>query len=517
VRDWVRPWDQSRWESLVTAFDDVPSMPVVRWDAQAPVTQMLSLHQDHREPAVAVSLFNPAAQPLPVKVWLIDAWHMNPPMEHEETLTLAPGETKAVTLKAVDQGPEGDHHTQIRVTAPDGQRLFFTRDVRWNLHRPADVWTIEKEQRQAVDLQFKHYPYHRLLQAKVDVSSLSVRDRITAVRVGVRPQGRDTVLAEQRFPFKDAVAEGAFAVPELADGSYEVAAWLEGGDGVPREPVVQGFERRHFPWEHNRLGLSEVVIPPFTPLQATGDQVSCVLRTHRLNGVGLWDQVTSEGTELLAAPLRWEVVAHGGPVAVTPAGVQVETALPHRVVTRGGWTAGTLRAEVRAEYDIDGMTKILLTVAETADPPTRLERLSLVVPLRQEVVRYLHTCGDGLRYNYAGTVPAGEGVIWDSSTGNKTNVVGTFYPYVYVGGAARGLCWFADSDRDWILDDQTPTVQLVRQDGRGELRVHLVTRAGWKATSPRRSRTPISGSHTWPTSTTRRTRPPRSPAPRAPR
>ncbi|MBM4045466.1 MAG: hypothetical protein FJ279_10145 [Planctomycetes bacterium] len=480
-RNWQRPGDQSRWESVITAFDDIPSMPVVAWDAQAPVTQMVSLHKDRKEPFIAVTVSNPHSSPLTAKVFLSDAWSMDPPKEQEKTVAIAPGKTETVSLQGRDMGPEGDHRTIIRVTSDDGARTFFFRDFRWNMHRPEAVWTIEKEQRQAVDFQFKHYPYYGKVKAKVDVSALSVREQVTGARVVVRPAGNPPyggdVLAEQKLPFKDALAEAIFSIPELKDGDYEVAAFLEGGKDVPKEPVVRTFARRRFEWERNKLGLSDAVIPPFTPLKVTGKTVSSVLREHEMNEVGLWAQVRSEGRDLLAAPMRWEVTAgnppNGGLSPVKPGKLTVEKAAPHRVVTQGAWQAGALSATVRSEFDYDGMAKVTLSLAPSAQP---IDRLSLVIPLRNDAVRYMHACGDGCRQNYAGKAPEGEGVVWDSSKGNKTNIVGTFYPYVYLGGGARGLCWFADNDRDWVLDDTTPTVQIVRQGKVVELRVHFITK-----------------------------------------
>ena len=100
------------------------------------------------------------------------------------------------------------------------------------------------------------------------------------------------------------------------------------------------------------------------------------------------------------------------------------------------------------------------------------------MPLRNDKVRYLHACGDGLRSNDAGAVPAGEGLIWESRNAAKRNLAGTFYPYIYLGGPERGLCWFANSDRDWILDDETSTVTVDRRDDVVELRIHFVTKPG---------------------------------------
>jgi len=475
VRDWHRPWDQSRWASTGGAFDDVPSMPVVHWDPQAPVVQMRSLHKDHKEAVVAVSLHNPGAAPLTAKVFLGDAWSMDPPRETERSVTVAPGKTEVVSHDGRDGGPEGSHHTVIRVTSPADKRVFFFRDFTWNMHRPEAAWTLEKEQSQAVEFRFKYYPYHNKVKAQLDLTALAAREAVTGAKVVVRAAKTETSLAEQAMAVKDGLAEAVFAVPALADGDYEIAAFLAGGAGVPKAPVVRTFARKHFPWEHNTLGTSAAVIPPFTPLMVSGNELSCVLRELKLGGGGLWDQARSEGQELLAAPMRWEVQADGKPVKVQTGALKVASAAPNRVVAAGGWEAGSLTAAVRSEYDYDGMMKVTLSLTQQPTPETMVERVSLVVPLRNDAVKYMHTCGDGLRHNYAGKVPAGEGVVWDSSKGNKLNIIGTFYPYVHLGGGERGLCWFADNDRDWVLDDTTPTVQVVRNGGVVELRVHFVT------------------------------------------
>ena len=482
VRNWQRPRGQSHWATSTGAFYHVSTMPVVEWAPDAPVAQMVSLHEGHKEPRVAVRIHNPGPQPIRAKVFLSDAWSMDPPRELEQAVALGPGQSQTVALAGRDAGPEGDHRTIIRVTSPDGARVFFFRDFQWNMHRPQAVWTVEKQQRQAVDLKFKHYPTYRKVKVKVDLSALETRDQVESARVAVRGKGQTAALAEHTLRFEDAAAESIFDVPELPDGEYEIAAYLQGGPGVPEKPVVAEFERRHFPWEGNKLGLSNAVIPPFEPLEVKAGSVRCVLREYRLNPAGLWDQITADGRPLLAGPMRWEIRSGGKALALRAAAPQVETALAHRVVTRSRWRAGGLAAEVRGEYDYDGMCKVWLSLAASAQT---VDRVSLVAPLRNDMVRYMHACGDGLRHNFSGRAPAGEGRVWDSSKGNKVRIVGTFYPYIYLGHAARGLAWFADSDRDWVLDDHTPTVEVVRRGQVVELRVHLVTKP-FRPTRPHR-------------------------------
>ncbi len=74
---------------------------------------------------------------------------------------------------------------------------------------------------------------------------------------------------------------------------------------------------------------------------------------------------------------------------------------------------------------------------------------------------------DSIRANYAGVVPTGEGTVWTSKEAARSNLLGTFIPYIWVGGPERGLCWFASNDRDWVVDpsDQTPALALERHNG----------------------------------------------------
>ncbi len=470
-RNWQRGWDQSRWETAHSAYEDIPTMPRVSFDAQAPVVQVLGLRGE-KAPRIGLSVTNPGAAAIPVKVFLSDTWSRNPPTEMEKDLAVAAGGTENIVFTPPHGGPEGAHHTILRLTSPDQQRVFYLRDFTWRLERPADRWTLTREDKQAIQLQYKMYPYYRKLKVRVGIDSLATRDQVTGADVALLREGSDQPLARGKVSFQDYVAETTMDTPELKAGRYEIRVRLQ-GTGVPTEPVSQLYERKVFPWEHNKLGLSERVIPPFTPIEAKGSTVTTVLRRHDLGKTGVWDQVTSLGRPLLKAPMRWVVQAGGKPLTVTPGAFRLESAKATQAVTTGAFTAGPLQATVRSEWDYDGMAKILLSLAPA--PGKQVDRVSLEIPLDDAQMPYMHACGDGLRYNFAGFTPQGEGTIWDSSQANRTNIVGTFYPYVWVGGGERGLAWFADSDKDWSLEDKTPTVQLERQGGTLLLRVNFVT------------------------------------------
>jgi len=478
-RNWRRPGEQSQWEANAPSYEDQPSMPLVQWDAAAPVVQVLSLQEGWQRARLAVAVRNPHVALVAVRVHLADAWHFNPPTEREAVVTVPPGGVETTVLEAPDGGPAGPHRTVVRVASADGATVYYQREVRWTLHRPPanERWSIGEESRKAVALGFKYYPYHNQVRLRVDLGSLPLRDKITGGSAEIRPQAAPAAepLWRQALAFGGDVAEGTYAIPDLPDGTYRLAVRLS-GEGAPAVPVTEDFERRHYEWEHNRLGITDEVMPPFTPMTVQGTTVGCILREHRHGAAGLWDSLVSEGRELLAAPMRWEVETAAGVATVEGAGWKATRQAPTAVAGEARWQAGALKALTRTEYDVDGMMLVTLTL--DAAPTTDVRRLSLVIPLRDAECRYLHGCGDGLRHNAAGFVPPGEGTVWDSSKGNKLEIPGTFYPYLWVGGGARGLCWCADTDRDWRLDDATPTVALVRQGDVLTLRVSPITRPG---------------------------------------
>ncbi len=485
ARNWRRPGEQSQWASDSVDYDDCSTMPRVVVDADAPVVRVLSLHRDHREPSIEVEVVNPHDRAVKVRAQLSDAWHRDPPQQLDEQAVVEPGGRRSFVLRSRDGGPEGLHDTSIRISDSEDEQVFYERRFRWSLHRPDETWAIGEEQRRAVDLKLNVYPYYDKIAYRVDIDALPLRDRVSGAtaslwRADEEGQPTGDPLWQKPVALRGYLAEAVEPIPALDAGKYVFGVGLA-GEGVSRQPVLQPFVRDVFPWENNRLGISDEVMPPFTPLEVESDTVRAVLREHRHGASGLWEQVVSQGEPLLAAPLRWEVVAAKDgekprECAVEPTGWRTVERKPSAVRGRANWSAGPLRAQVDTEYDYDGMMLVRLALEPTGE--AAVHRLRLVIPLRDAMARYMHAVGDGLRHNDAGLTPTGNGPVWNSNQANKLEIVGTFYPYVWLGDGQRGICWFADTDRDWVLDDDTPTIELVRQGEELAMRVNFITRPG---------------------------------------
>ncbi|MBT4822746.1 MAG: hypothetical protein HON70_43965, partial [Lentisphaerae bacterium] len=249
------------------------------------------------------------------------------------------------------------------------------------------------------------------------------------------------------------------------------------------------FTRKHFPWENNDLGITDEVIPPFTPIEVEGKRVSTVLRTHTLNDTGLLDSIVSEGKTVLAAPMHFDVVVDGAQHEVSPRPVVFTQTKSNAVKHTTTWHAGPLVVALDGVWDYDGLLKceMHLDLPETST----LDKLDLVIPVKPEIAKYLHVASDRMRLSVHKRLPtssSGSEPVWQSNTvahndmPDSDDVVGrlpgTFVPYVWLGNERQGICWVADNDSGWLVDDVQSTHAVYRQEDSVLLRVSFVTKPG---------------------------------------
>src|SRR5690606_17036419 len=151
---------------------------------------------------------------------------------------------------------------------------------------------------------------------RVDLSSLDARDQVRGATAAIRRVDRLGHLEERTFwttklTFDEYVSEGIYDIPDFNDGRYRILVTLEGDEDAKAalpEAITSGYTRTPYEWERNQLGISDTGMPAFTPRTVEGTTVGTVLREHDHAPGGLWRSVISQGREVLAAPMRWEVV-----------------------------------------------------------------------------------------------------------------------------------------------------------------------------------------------------------------
>lgn len=337
-----------------------------------------------------------------------------------------------------------------------------------------------------IGFDFAYYPTANVIRAKADLSAFPGGEKVQGAEIRLLEKATGKVLAENRFDrFVNSQALlWRWDVPTLAEGEYELELVL---DGVKHSRITRPFVRHHFEWEGNQLGLSDRLIPPFTTIQLKKNRVKTILRSHEFDSLGLWSQVEIKDShgrrkELLAAPVRLEIRVDGGKAAAVGSaglkwkpmpetGTRLDGSAKWKV--EAGDPARPIHGKVRVHWDFDG----LMTWKFTIEPTDRkIDALTLTIPMNDALAPLMHACTDGIRFNYAGFLPKGDGTVWKSQDAPRREIVGNFVPYLWVGAEEPGITICAENDRGWINDPEKPCQEIVRDGKTLNLVFHLIGR-----------------------------------------
>ena len=470
-RDWKPDW---AWSGL--AGDSYPPSCRFTFDPAAPAIaehEAGDVYLGRLDHSLTVS--NPGRDPLTVNATLSVTRDVMPELKQDETLTLPPGGTRTLNVKADDNSTQR-FTLAAKVTDPTGAVTYFDRGYGWKRGAPWR-WVTTKKIVPPVDFQFAYYPYTNRLRALVDVANLPKDAALERAVLTLRKKGGATVKELTFTAFDHGKAEQSVDLPPL-DGSYELAMKLA-GHNVPAGELVKPLERTVYEWEHTALGRSRTVYPPFTPLAYKDGKLSCVLREHTINKMGLCDQIVAAGKQLLAAPMRFTMRVDGKDLAFTeePAQVPPVDVQPDRAHFNGLLAAGpqTLELAYGTTWDVDGSLRyVLMLLPDKTANPRPIDSLTLDIPLRDDQATLIHAMGDSIRNTVYRKVPPGQGVVWDASKVRGEDLPRNFCSYIYVGGPVRGLCWFAENDKGWGWDRSKPNLELVREGETLTLRTHLI-------------------------------------------
>lgn len=339
--------------------------------------------------------------------------------------------------------------------------------VTLTLSGPGGDFTVPMPCSVEPEFRYAYFPSHRLVRFLLPAPPAGA----TAWRVALTPDGQEEILAERSGTLPMSTNGENLNIPDLPEGLYRLT--LTFPDGPKDLKISRPFRRKILPWEGLKLGMDDVVVPPFTPLQldAKDAAVSCVLRRTVMDRTGLWREVESQQKPLLAAPMHLEFTTGGRTIRADGNGVAFTETKPTRVAGKADWNAGPIKGATDFVWDYDGLMQVMLRLPESA---TKVEKLQLVIPLKKSEAWLMHPVTVLLRPHYAGRIPDGTGKVWDSSQSPRVGLPGTLIPYIYVGGPERGICFAADNDRDWVTDPAVPSMEIHRDGDEVSLRVNLI-------------------------------------------
>jgi hypothetical protein len=305
----------------------------------------------------------------------------------------------------------------------------------------------------------------------------------------VMPDGARVPVADS--PMRDGRMEGVTAELPRAIGDFKIVFVLTGGGRAYR--VEHVFERREFPWEGNGLGITDRVYAPFTPVKVAGKTIEVVQRRFTMNDFGLWDSVVAQGRELLARPMtvryRLSDGTEGQWKATTP--VMLTDRADAHATFHSAVEGPGVRLAAESHLEFDGCMKVQMTL-QLGTEPLLIDSLWLELAVTEKEASLYHYLVNLYSRELfctpnSGLIPPGTGRVWDSATiirkyeGSRNHGdaswVNNFVPYLWLGGAERGVVWFAENDRGWFTPktrDSRALQELSREDGALVFRVWLI-------------------------------------------
>ena len=263
-------------------------------------------------------------------------------------------------------------------------------------------------------------------------------------------------------------------------GRYTLALTMTTKDGKTlSHDKAYTLTVRNFRFTGKSLGHEKLIIPPFKPVKVSGNKADYLLRSTTFHSAGLWRSVKADGRELLARPMYYEAQAGGKKITlknVTPKLAVKEKGYEVQIASEASGDGVTLKSA--SVLECDGFFWNRLTVQSQQD--RKLERLTLVIPLKESEVRLFHAVTNGIRHNPSGALPKGKGMVWNGSMAARSADFGSeeihpqVVPYIWLGTEARGLSFFLNSSYGMKLDRKRPAFRIMRENGEVRLEVDLI-------------------------------------------
>ena len=251
------------------------------------------------------------------------------------------------------------------------------------------------------------------------------------------------------------------ATDGLAGGEYDIVvlATSMANEVLRREAVP--LEKPERPeWLGTQEGISDEVLPPWTPLETDGTAVLPWGRRYEFGALPFPGAVTTGGRSVLAGPIR--LVLNGKAIEWAGEAPRFAERAPHVVKLRTEAKGGRLTCEGEVVVEYDGMIRADFSLAPEGE--VAVESLALEIPFRAEHARYL--------YHY----PGRWGSAYNAGALPEEGFTAGFRPFIWLGDEERGLCWFSESDRNFFIEKADEATQIRREGDQVVLRVNIIDR-----------------------------------------
>ncbi|MCX6224047.1 MAG: DUF6067 family protein, partial [Bacteroidia bacterium] len=151
-------------------------------------------------------------------------------------------------------------------------------------------------------------------------------------------------------------------------------------------------------WLNSDIAVDDGVIPPYTPIEVTGQTLKILGRDIKLGSNGLPEQVLSyfapemtllqaSGQPLLTEPMAFEIEINGKAQAVKSSGMKITGKTEGGVDWESNWLAGNLEFHLAGRLEFDGF--LTYRIAARAKKTTEVSEIEFVIPMNGDRIQYM--------------------------------------------------------------------------------------------------------------------------------
>lgn len=144
-------------------------------------------------------------------------------------------------------------------------------------------------------------------------------------------------------------------------------------------------------WLDSTIGIDEDVVSPYTPVEVDGPIIRCLDREVQLGMLGLPESIRSNGIEVLASPVRFNVVIAGKACTFTNGQLDVLRKAPGAVYLETTSRSPQVEATTRLKVECDGFLSYRVTLK--AQENMSLDDIALVLPYDCDQATYMTGLG----------------------------------------------------------------------------------------------------------------------------
>lgn len=218
-------------------------------------------------------------------------------------------------------------------------------------------------------------------------------------------------------------------------------------------------------WKNNKLGISDKVPQPWTPLEILNKSnnkqlsIACWGRKYSFDNSLFPSQILTRSKEILASPISFTAKVDGKDVKLSNFQSKLIRETPTKVDFATSSNNKKFNITTDSYIEFDGMIyfNVLIDPVKTAT----VDRLTLKIPFRGEFAKFLsmgnNTKDESGSYNEiigraVGRIGSAPDWKWECK----------FPYYFWVGDDYRGLTWFSESTRGWSLTPGTKPIKFYR-------------------------------------------------------